>query len=231
MRKSMKTLVLAAVLTVAAAVPAFANFSWQVEDAENSFQGTASVTVKDWEGGSYTEEAPVVKRGAVIRFTENDGSSDYYVAAYDGTGSPIRDFGGYGIAGALKAGESFTYSLDWDAQKGKYNSAFDGQAGVFEIGAKDGNGKVWQQKFIMDGICTSSILGNVSQYSNGSSYSWKSNSKGWWVERSDGTYLVNQWYQSPSSGLWYYMGSDGYMLTNTRTPDGYSVNGDGAWVQ
>ena len=58
---------------------------------------------------------------------------------------------------------------------------------------------------------------------------WKQDEKGWWVENEDGSYLVNQWYQSPASGLWYYMGSDGYMLTNTTTPDGYYVNAAGEW--
>ena len=34
-----------------------------------------------------------------------------------------------------------------------------------------------------------------------------------------------------ASSLWYYMGADGYMLTDTTTPDGYYVNADGVWVQ
>ncbi|NBH20355.1 hypothetical protein D3Z55_23965 [Clostridiaceae bacterium] len=64
-----------------------------------------------------------------------------------------------------------------------------------------------------------------------SAATWKQDMKGWWVENEDGSYLTNQWYQSPASGLWYYMGADGYMLTNTTTPDGYFVNADGAWVE
>ena len=60
---------------------------------------------------------------------------------------------------------------------------------------------------------------------------WKQDGNGWWIENPDGSYLINQWYQSPASGLWYYMGSDGYMLTNTTTPDGFAVNADGVWVQ
>lgn len=60
---------------------------------------------------------------------------------------------------------------------------------------------------------------------------WASNDKGWWIQYNDGSYLTNAWYQSPASGLWYYMGADGYMLTNTTTPDGYTVNADGVWVQ
>ena len=60
---------------------------------------------------------------------------------------------------------------------------------------------------------------------------WRQDTKGWRVENEDGSYLTDQWYQSPASGLWYYMGADGYMLTNTATPDGYFVNADGVWVQ
>ena len=65
----------------------------------------------------------------------------------------------------------------------------------------------------------------------GSAPAWKQDGKGWWIENPDGSYLMNQWYQSPESGLWYYMGADGYMLTNTTTPDGCMVNADGVWVQ
>ena len=59
---------------------------------------------------------------------------------------------------------------------------------------------------------------------------WESDSKGWWIKNADGSTLTNSWYQSPASGLWYYMGADGYMLTNTTTPDGYNVNADGVWI-
>lgn len=56
---------------------------------------------------------------------------------------------------------------------------------------------------------------------------WRSDANGWWIAYPDGSYLTNGWYQSPTSGLWYYMGADGYMLTNATTPDGYYVNADG----
>lgn len=58
---------------------------------------------------------------------------------------------------------------------------------------------------------------------------WVSDASGWRVQNADGSYLISQWFQS--NGLWYYLGTDGYMLTNTTTPDGYRVNGDGVWVQ
>ncbi len=74
--------------------------------------------------------------------------------------------------------------------------------------------------------------GNVSTSSSTENVpTWKQDDKGWWIGNPDGTYMTNQWYQSPASGLWYYMGADGYMLTDTTTPDGYFVNSDGVWVQ
>lgn len=62
-------------------------------------------------------------------------------------------------------------------------------------------------------------------------YFWQNNAAGWWVQCSDGTYLTSRWYCSPGTDLWYYLGADGYMLTDTITPDGYRVNADGVWVQ
>lgn len=59
---------------------------------------------------------------------------------------------------------------------------------------------------------------------------WAQDEQGWRVQSDDGVYLTNQWYQSPESGLYYYMGVDGYMLANTVTPDGFQVGADGAWI-
>lgn len=73
-------------------------------------------------------------------------------------------------------------------------------------------------KFI-DGSSTSAVTS-----------SWASDANGWWIQNSDGSYLTNAWYQD-ADGKWYYMGADGYMLTNTTTPDGYVVNEAGVLIQ
>ena len=57
---------------------------------------------------------------------------------------------------------------------------------------------------------------------------WKQDAKGWWVDNGDGTYKKNEWYKD--NGKDYYLGADGYMLTNTTTPDGYKVGADGSWI-
>ena len=180
-------------------------------------------------GKKETEDAPIVKRGTVVTFTEAAASATYTVRAYDGMGNPIRDFSA--SLGTVKKGGTLQYTLDWNARKSEGKSSYTGQAGVFEIQAKDSDGKTWRQRFVINNVCASGVLSNMYLYSKGALYQWKSNSKGWWVDKKSGGYLTNAWFQSPVSGLWYYMGSDGYMLTNTTTPDGYKVNASGVWVK
>ena len=76
---------------------------------------------------------------------------------------------------------------------------------------------------------------------------WVQDATGWWYRDADGSYPANawklingKWYYFEESGYmaankWingtYYVGSDGAMLTNTTTPDGYKVDENGAWIQ
>ncbi len=64
--------------------------------------------------------------------------------------------------------------------------------------------------------------------------SWQSNETGWWWQNDDGSYPTNswQWLDGNNDGTaeCYYFDGSGYMLANTTTPDGYSVDGNGAWV-
>lgn len=64
---------------------------------------------------------------------------------------------------------------------------------------------------------------------------WKQNDVGWWYDNGDGTYPVNtwSWIDGNHDGVaeCYYFDNNGYCLLNTTTPDGYFVDGDGAWVE
>lgn len=63
---------------------------------------------------------------------------------------------------------------------------------------------------------------------------WKQDATGWWYQNEDGTYPVNQWEwldgDQNGTAESYYFDGNGYMLVNTTTPDGYQVNGNGAWI-
>ena len=63
---------------------------------------------------------------------------------------------------------------------------------------------------------------------------WKQDAIGWWYQNDDGSYLTNcwQWIDGNEDGIAenYYLDDNGYCLMNTVTPDGYTVNENGAWV-
>lgn len=63
---------------------------------------------------------------------------------------------------------------------------------------------------------------------------WKQDSIGWWWQEDDGSYPTNCWKwldgNNDNIAECYYFDSVGYMLANTTTPDGYTVNENGAWT-
>lgn len=56
---------------------------------------------------------------------------------------------------------------------------------------------------------------------------WKQENAAWKYQNDNGSYVTGwNWIDGKS----YYFDSNGKMLANTTTPDGYTVNADGAWV-
>ena len=55
--------------------------------------------------------------------------------------------------------------------------------------------------------------------------SWQSDDYGWWYQNDNGSYVKSDWLQD--NGKFYFMGIDGYMLTDTVSPDGIRINGAG----
>lgn len=63
---------------------------------------------------------------------------------------------------------------------------------------------------------------------------WVQNTTGWWWQEDNGSYPVSQWkwLDGNKDGIYecYAFDANGYMYSNTTTPDGYTVNKDGAWT-
>ena len=63
---------------------------------------------------------------------------------------------------------------------------------------------------------------------------WEKDQNGWYWMESDGTFFSNgwRWLDGNQDGIaeCYYFKPDGYCLLETITPDGYTVNADGAWI-
>lgn len=60
---------------------------------------------------------------------------------------------------------------------------------------------------------------------------WEQQANGTWVFRQfTGEVLTNSWIESvEEAGAYYYVTADGVMLIDSRTPDGYTVDGSGIW--
>ena len=65
--------------------------------------------------------------------------------------------------------------------------------------------------------------------------SWIKNTTGWWYDYGNGTWPSSswQWIDGNNDGVaeCYYFDRFGYCMINATTPDGYQVNGSGAWVE
>lgn len=63
---------------------------------------------------------------------------------------------------------------------------------------------------------------------------WKTGTEGWYWQEDDGSYPASswKWLDGNQDGVseCYYFNSQGYLVTNTTTPDGYQVDGEGRWI-
>lgn len=58
---------------------------------------------------------------------------------------------------------------------------------------------------------------------------WVKDAGYWYYMDGSGAMVKNKWVKS--SGKWYYLGFSGVMLTNAVTPDGYTVDENGVWLE
>lgn len=76
-------------------------------------------------------------------------------------------------------------------------------------------------------------LNNVNYYLNPDgamvSNDWSFQDGKWYYFDTTGAMQTNKWVQWKE--LWYYLTSDGSMAVDMITPDGYTVNSNGGWVQ
>lgn len=166
-----------------------------------------------WEGGDDAEkfEVRLLRGGTAVTSTLTTTSAEYNFASY------------------LTESGSYTFKV-----RAVYNSSNKGS---------------WEESdsWYVSSTDASSISGGIK--SGSSTGAWLQDSVGWWYCNADRSYTVNnwqfidnKWYYFNEVGYmktgwilwnskWYYCGTDGAMLANTTTPDGYYVGSDGAWIQ
>ena len=118
----------------------------------------------------------------------------------------------------------------WKTENGKKYYYVNGvkATGHIRIGGKayffDQNGVMEHSKWKYDN-------GNwyyLNSYGAGVVKIWLLSGGKWYFMQADGTMATSKWIQWYNK--WYYVGADGAMYANRKTPDGYWVNKNGAWV-
>ena len=93
------------------------------------------------------------------------------------------------------------------------------------------------------GLLIAIAAGSLTAFASG----WVRDDHGWRYQNADNSFMYGTWFYDEGYQSWYYLeadtymahdkwignyyvGSDGAMLKNTVTPDGYRVGADGAWI-
>lgn len=90
------------------------------------------------------------------------------------------------------------------------------------------------RKKILTAVATASVVATMTM--NVFASGWQHNMTGWWygTNETNTTWHANcwQWIDGNNDGIaeCYYFDQNGYMLASTTTPDGFTVNADGAWT-
>lgn len=81
-------------------------------------------------------------------------------------------------------------------------------------------------------VCSMTVGGAMVSMAGTWQLGTAQNAGRWWYDNGDGTYAKSgwQWIDGNNDGIaeCYYFDQNGWMLANTITPDGYTVNGDGS---
>ena len=68
------------------------------------------------------------------------------------------------------------------------------------------------------------LLGSITSFAG----EWIQNDVSWSYIKEDGSHSENEWLEI--GNRYYYFNSDGYMLTNSITPDEHWIGNDGYWI-
>ena len=177
----------------------------------------------------------VVMKSARTHYTDTKAMLDYGFANYQtlmGTSA-----GTAADPSGSSAGNTVTVPSGTNG-----SGSAEGAAGGPGVSAQQNQEPGWHQDdrgwyYIVDGKKTANTwqtIDGLDYWFDGDGYmatGWRQYSNGAWYyfKPSIGYMMKNCWISD--GGNWYYLGSDGAMLTNTTTPDGYPVDANGIWQQ
>ena len=187
-----------------------------------TYQAAAKLSETTWAG--WDSASPAIARWNPVKY-----ANTYRVVLYDDQGSVISQ---------VVEGDT---SCDFSAYMTKQGVSY-----YFEVTTIARNGN--QQDYLEDGETVSSLSSPAANPGTTGGV-WRQYQDGWHYEYAGGGQAAGKWEQIESrwyyfdaqgravtgwnqiGGQWYYMYQDCSMAAGVTTPDGYRVDGSGAWVQ
>lgn len=187
------------------------------------------------EGDLYVDDAEWEDdTSGVGSWSDTDGAKSYQVRLYRGSSSvtSIIDVSGttYNFSSYITKTGDYTYK-------------------VRAVSSSSGKGEWTESDNWYVDSDTLAIVGTGVGSSVTSGGTWQQDGVGWWFRNSDGSWPTNAWMKI--NNLWYFFNSNGYMATgwvqtsgiwyycdqttgamlvSGKTPDGYTVDANGAWL-
>ena len=220
-------------------------YAWAEEYGSIKLVKPGAISHKYDDGGVFRELYPIVKAESWLNLKNNHGETWYYQkqgqlvqnawVKDNGNWYFMNDKGVMFNQTWLHQGSNWyafkssgaMISADWLYDNGSWYYLKD--SGSMATGWVKDNGS-WYYLNNSGSMATGWLKDSGTWYylkdSGSMATGWVKDSGSWYYLKNSGS-MATGWVKD--SGKWYYLASSGNMLRNTRTPDGYYVDGSGAW--
>ena len=220
-------------------------YAWAEEYGSIKLVKPGAISHKYDDGGVFRELYPIIKSESWLNLKNNHGETWYYQKQGQLVKDAwINDQGSW----YFMDDKGVMFNQTWLYQDGSWY-AFKSSGAMISANWLYDNGSWYYLKdsgsmatgWLKDGgtwyylnksgsMATGWVKDNGSWYylkdSGAMATGWVKDSGSWYYLKNSGS-MATGWVKD--SGKWYYLASSGNMLRNTRTPDGYYVDGSGAW--
>ena len=176
-------------------------------------------------GGAFRELYPIVKAESWLNLKNNHGETWYYQKQGQLVQNAwVKDNGNW----YFMNDKGVMFNQTW-LHQGSNWYAFKSSGAMISADWLYDNGS-WYYLKDSGSMATGWVKDNGSWYylkdSGSMATGWVKDNGSWYYLKDSGA-MATGWVKD--NGKWYYLASSGNMLRNTYTPDGYYVDGSGAW--
>ena len=200
-------------------------YAWAEEYGSIKLVKPGAISHKYDDGGVFRELYPIVKAESWLNLKNNHGETWYYQKQGQLVQNAwVKDNGNW----YFMNDKGVMFNQTW-LHQGSNWYAFKSSGAMISADWLYDNGS-WYYLKDSGSMATGWVKDNGSWYylkdSGSMATGWVKDNGSWYYLKDSGA-MATGWVKD--NGKWYYLASSGNMLRNTYTPDGYYVDGSGAW--